>query len=91
MEKLPKFPEEYLLAEKLKTPAALEAYEKLYLGGQIKKMRRKAKLTQSALAKMLKTSQSVVARMEAGRQNFTIRTLINISIFLKKKIHIGFD
>ncbi len=36
--KLPKFADEILLALKLKSPLALEEYEKLYIGAQIKKL-----------------------------------------------------
>ena len=41
MGRLPKFADEILLALKLKSPLALEEYEKFYIGGQIKKIRRK--------------------------------------------------
>lgn len=88
MEKLPKFPAEQALAEQLKTSDSLFAYEKLLLGNQIKKLRQKAKLKQAALAENLKTSQSVIARMESGKQNFTLKTLINIGFILGKKLFI---
>lgn len=89
--KLPKFEEEKQLAEHLKTPHALQTYEKLFLGAQIKKLRKRANMTQADLAKKLKTTQSVVARMEAGKQNFTIGLLITTSHALGKKIVIRFQ
>ncbi len=88
MEKLPHFKSEGNLARHLKTPYALLAYEKLFLGNQIKKLRKKAGMTQADLAKKLKTSQSVVARMENGKQNFTLGTLVSLSVILERKLHI---
>jgi ribosome-binding protein aMBF1 (putative translation factor) len=90
MERLPKFPDEKLLAESLKSPAALEKYEKLFLGREIKKCRRKIGMKQSILAKKLGTSQSSVARMEAGKQNFTIGILVKLSFALGKKLSVKF-
>lgn len=90
MNKLPKFPDEHILALSLKTPHALEVYEKLFIGSQIKKLRLKAAMTQADLAKKLKTSQSVIARIENGKQNLTIRTLVILSVLFGKKISIKF-
>ena len=88
MERLPRFSEEQLLAATLKTPQALMAYEKIAVGLQIKKNRKKMRVTQQQLAKKLKTSQSVIARIEAGKQNITLDTLIKISIILGKRLHV---
>lgn len=82
--------EEQELALKLKTEKAKETYERLFLGNLLKHMRKKAGLTQKELAKHLKTSQSVIARMEAGKQNFTISTLVKIAFIFNKKLHIDF-
>ncbi|MEK7523492.1 MAG: helix-turn-helix transcriptional regulator [Patescibacteria group bacterium] len=90
MNKLPKFQQEQHLAQSLKTPHALEIYEKLFIGSQIKKLRIKAAMTQGDLAKKLKTSQSVIARIENGKQNLTIRTLVVLSVLFGKKISIRF-
>jgi len=90
MQKLPRFEEEKHLAEVLRTPSAQESYEKLLLGAAIRKMREKAGMKQAALAKKLKTSQSAVARMEAGKQNFTLRTLIHLAFAFNKKISVKF-
>lgn len=81
---------ETLLALKLKSPAALEKYEKIYIGGQIKKMRRKIGMKQLELAGKLKTSQSVIARIENGKQNLTLKTLIVIAHVLGKKLLVKF-
>lgn len=88
---LPKFNEERHLAQSLQTPYAIENYEKLALGDQIKKMRLKAKMSQKQLAEKLKTSQSALARMETGKQNFTVSMLINISTVLGRRVNIRFQ
>ena len=80
--------EEIELAGKLKTLRAQEEYEKLLLGATLKKLRIKLGVTQKSIALKLKTSQSVIARMEAGKQNFTIETLIRIASLLGRKLHI---
>lgn len=91
MNKLPRFPEEHLLAASLKTPAAAEKYERFFIGSQIKKMRRKSGMKQAALARALKTSQSAVARMEAGKQNLTLGMLVKLGIVLGKKLQVKFQ
>ena len=90
MEKLPHFESEGTLARHLKTPYALLAYEKLSLGNQVKRFRKKAGMTQANLAKKLGTSQSVIARMESGKQNFTLGTLVSLSIILERKLLVRF-
>ena len=56
------------------------------IGKIITKARESRGLTQSELAKLLHTSQSAVARMEKGEQNFTTDTLSKVSNVLKKDI-----
>lgn len=90
MQRLPKFAEEKHLAETLKTPQALETYEKLLAGSQIKELRRKLKLTQKEIAAKLKTSQSVIARIEAGKQNCSIGLLVRLGFVFGKRLHIQF-
>ncbi|MES2930952.1 MAG: UDP-N-acetylglucosamine 1-carboxyvinyltransferase [Patescibacteria group bacterium] len=56
------------------------------IGYFIKELREKKGLTQGAFAKELGTSQSAVARMEKGEQNFTTVLLSKISTVLEHKI-----
>ena len=56
------------------------------IGGFIKSLREQKGLTQGEFAKALKTSQSAVARMESGKQNFTTELLDKISKVLEQKI-----
>lgn len=90
MSRLPKFADEILLTFKLKSPSALEKYEKIYIGAQIKKIRRKAGMKQLEFARKLKTSQSVIARIENGKQNLTLKTLTLIAYTFGKKLLIKF-
>lgn len=50
-----------------------------YIGYLIKTIREREGLTQTAFSKILDTSQSAVARMEKGDQNFTTKELERIS------------
>lgn len=88
MGKLPKFEAEYLLTAELKTREAILSYEKLSLGQQIKKLRQKARMKQKELARKLSTSQSAIARIENGKQNLSIKMLVNITHLLGKKLFI---
>lgn len=83
--------EERELIEKLKTEKAKTEYEKMFLGNLLKKMRKKAGLTQKELAERLKTSQSVIARMERGKQNLTVGTLLKIAVIFRKNLQIDFQ
>ncbi|TSA44862.1 UDP-N-acetylglucosamine 1-carboxyvinyltransferase [bacterium] len=56
------------------------------IGFFIKNLRKERGLTQSSFAKELSTSQSAVARMEAGKQNFSTKELLKISKTLNRKI-----
>lgn len=56
------------------------------VGFFIKRLREERGLTQAAFAKELATSQSAVARMESGRQNFSTKELEKISHILNRKI-----
>lgn len=62
-----------------------ENYQK-EIGGLIKSLRQSKDLTQKDFAKLLKTSQSAVARMESGGQNFTTQEITKISKVLNRKI-----
>lgn len=56
------------------------------IGFFIKELREHRKLTQGAFAKELGTSQSAVARMEKGNQNFSTELLSKISTVLEHQI-----
>lgn len=56
------------------------------IGLFIKMLRNQKGLTQGELAKLLKTSQSALARMESGNQNFTTGELLRISDALNHNI-----
>ena len=85
--------EEYL-KEQLRNPKFKKEYEKyslrIKLAYEIFQLRKKKKMSQLELAKKIGTTQSVVARMEAGGQNFSIDTLSNIADALNCKMKIGF-
>lgn len=88
--RLPRFPEEKHLAQSLKTLAAQERYERLAIGKEIRAARKRAGMKQTALALKLKTSQSAVARMEAGNQNFSLGMLVRIARALGAKLSVAF-
>ncbi len=67
-----------------KTKKKTEA--KTEVGFLIRELREKRGMTQGDLAKALATSQSAVARMEKGDQNFTLEQLTKISEVLDRKI-----
>lgn len=60
--------------------------EQQKIGFFIKELRERRGLTQDAFAKELTTSQSAVARMEKGEQNFTTELLSKISNVLEHQI-----
>lgn len=64
-----------------KTPS-----EQQKIGYFIKNLREERGFTQETFAEALATSQSAVARMEAGKQNFTLENLAKISEVLERNI-----
>lgn len=85
---------ERYLAQQMKNKAFKRAYEeegqRLEIAYQILQLRKKQKLSQQVLARKLKTTQSVVARMEAGQQNFTTDTLQKIASAFRRELKIQF-
>lgn len=74
----------------MKTPT-MEGKEKrardwAHIGERITEYREARGMTQQQFATMLGTSQSAVARMEKGEQNFTTETLRRISDILNKEV-----
>lgn len=61
------------------------------LGKNIAQMREKRKLTQYKLAKEIFTDQSNLARIEDGKVNPTVKTLLKISTVLKCRVKDLFD
>lgn len=85
---------ERYLAQQMKNKAFKRAYEeegqRLEIAYQIMQLRKKQKLSQQVLARKLETTQSVVARMEAGQQNFTTDTLQKIASAFRRELKIQF-
>ncbi len=85
---------EQYLQTKLKNPAFKKEYEKecqrIKLAYEISQLRKKKKMSQEVLARKIGTTQSVVARMEAGKQNFSIDTLSRVASALNCEVKISF-
>ena len=85
---------ERYLAQQMKNKAFRRAYgeesRRLEIAYRILQLRKKQKLSQKELAQKLNTTQSVVARMEAGQQNFTTDTLQKIASVFKRDLKIEF-
>jgi len=85
--------QEYL-KEELKDPEFKKWYD--YFGKQLEialavnRLRKQRGLSQSQLAKKIGTTQSNVARLESGSQNFTTDTLQKIAQALDKELKIEF-
>ena len=67
-----------------------EEAQKFYISEMLKEERKKAKMTQSELAEKIGTKKSYISRIENGKDNITIETLIKIfETGLKKKVGIS--
>ena len=64
--------------------------KQLEIAYQILQLRKKQKMSQTELARRLKTKQSNVARMEAGQQNFTTDTLQKVADIFKRQLKVEF-
>lgn len=82
------------LAQEMKDKTFKKAFEeeshRLRIAFQIIQMRKQRKLSQEELARKLETSQSVIARMEAGQQNFTTDTLQRVAEAFNRCLKIEF-
>lgn len=82
------------LSQRMKNKTFREAYEKegrcLEVAYRIIQLRKKQKISQKELAIKLDTTQSVIARMESGQQNFTTDTLQKIASVFKRSLKIEF-
>ena len=83
-----------ILAEEMKDPEFRKYFEiekkKLEMAMQIAELRKKKKLTQAELAKKIGIKQSIIGRIEAGKQNLTLETLHKIAIALNKNLVVNF-
>lgn len=79
----------------LKNPEYKEAYESMgeefALASAIISARSKAKFTQEELAEKMDAKQSLVARLESGAQNTTIKTLQRIAQATGTSLKISFE
>lgn len=64
--------------------------KQLEIAYQVLQLRKKAGMSQAELAKRLGTTQSNVARIESGQQNFTTVTLHNIAQVFDRDLKIEF-
>lgn len=64
--------------------------KQLEIAYQVLQLRKQAGMSQSELARKLGTTQSNVARLEAGEQNFTTITLQKIAQALKRELKVEF-
>jgi len=82
------------LAQELKDPKFSRWYEhhgrQLDIALQIHKLRTAHQLTQQQLADRLGTTQSNIARIEAGNQNLTIQMLNKIASVFDRKLKVEF-
>lgn len=83
---------EDMLKKQMKQKGFKEGYEKevarLSMVHQIKQARIAKKMTQETLAKKADMPQSVIARLESGRQGLSFTTVSKIAMALGKKIQL---
>lgn len=91
--KLRDFDEE--LAKELKNPEFKKMFDEygrqLELSYALLQLRKKKKMSQLTLAKKVGTTQSNIARVEGGQQNFTVAFLGKIAAALDAKLEIKFS
>ena len=82
------------LAKQLKDPEFKKHYDEqgkqLEIAYQILQLRKLEKMTQLDLARKIGTSQSDIARMEAGKQNLTTETLQKLAAAFKRDLRVEF-
>jgi len=78
----------------LKDPELKKYYDEvgkqLEIAYQILQLRKKQGISQSELAKKIGTTQSNVARLESGQQNFTTETLQKIAKAFQLELRVEF-
>jgi len=79
-------------ARRLETPAQREGYERarraFVLGDQMRGLRNARGLTQAQLAERMGTTQSVIARLEAGERVPTLVTLERVAAALNAVLEV---
>ncbi|MFA5754042.1 MAG: helix-turn-helix transcriptional regulator [Patescibacteria group bacterium] len=82
-----------VLAEELKDPKAKKLFDEygrqLELAYRILQIRKAKKMSQLLLAKKIGTTQSNIARVESGQQNFTLSFLGKVAVALDAKLEIN--
>jgi len=82
------------LQKELKNPEFKRLFDEygkqLEIAYQILQLRKKKKLSQVQLAKKIGTTQSNVARMEAGKQNFSTDMLVKVAQALGRELEVKF-
>ena len=82
------------LSRQLENPVVKKHYDQagkqLEIAYQITRLRKQHGISQAELAYKLGTTQSNVARIEAGQQNFTTETLQKIAYAFKRDLRIEF-
>jgi ribosome-binding protein aMBF1 (putative translation factor) len=82
------------LAEELKNPKFKKLFNEygrqLEVAYQILQLRKARKMSQSELADKIGTTQSNVARVEGGQQNFTVSLLQKVATALDSELKINF-
>ena len=63
--------------------------KQLEIAYQLAQLRKEKRMSQIELAKQIGTTQSNVARMESGQQNFTIGTLIKVAEIFEKDLRVS--
>jgi ribosome-binding protein aMBF1 (putative translation factor) len=85
---------QHYLDEQLKKPEFKKHYDEagkqLEISYKILQLRKQKGISQLELAKKLGTTQSNIARLEAGQQNLTTSTLQKIAKIFKRDLRIEF-
>ncbi len=81
------------LKEQLKNKKIKKYYDEydkqMEIAYQIIQLRKKKKMSQSELAKKIGTTQSNIARMESGQQNFTVEILYRVAKALNRNLKVS--
>ena len=77
----------YFKSEKFRK-AYYEEYARLTLVSEMKRLRQEKNMTQKAIAKKAKMSQSTIARLESGNHKFSMGTFFRIARALGKEVQL---